>query len=73
MTRTIINVCLWSRKFQIVHNTSNGPIVFGPAFNDTFLKTVLYLQEEIKEVHFIVLYFYGICVCVKNKDQNFEE
>jgi Niemann-Pick C1 protein len=35
---------------SIVHNTSNGPIVFGPAFNDTFLKTVLYLQEEIKEI-----------------------
>ncbi|PNF25098.1 hypothetical protein B7P43_G01990, partial [Cryptotermes secundus] len=35
---------------SIVHNTSNGPIVFGPAFNSTFLKTVLSLQEEIKKI-----------------------
>lgn len=35
---------------QIVHNTSNGPIVFGPVFNDTFLKTVLELQEGIKRI-----------------------
>ncbi|EFN66499.1 Niemann-Pick C1 protein [Camponotus floridanus] len=35
---------------NIVHNTSNGPIVFGPVFNDTFLKTVLELQEGIKNI-----------------------
>ncbi|XP_029677101.1 NPC intracellular cholesterol transporter 1 isoform X4 [Formica exsecta] len=35
---------------NIVHNTSNGPIVFGPVFNDTFLKTVFELQEEIKRI-----------------------
>lgn len=35
---------------NIVHNTSNGPIVFGPVFNDTFLKTVLELQEGIKHI-----------------------
>jgi Niemann-Pick C1 protein len=34
----------------ISHNTSNGEIVFGPAFNDTFLKEVLKLQEQIKAV-----------------------
>lgn len=33
-----------------MHNTSNGPIVFGPVFNDTFLKTVLELQEGIKHI-----------------------
>ncbi|KAH0955249.1 hypothetical protein HN011_012453 [Eciton burchellii] len=35
---------------NIVHNTTNGPIVFGPVFNDTFLKTVFELQEEIKRI-----------------------
>ncbi|KAG7205223.1 hypothetical protein KM043_018307 [Ampulex compressa] len=35
---------------NIVHNTSNGPIVFGPVFNDTFLKTVYKLQEGIKRI-----------------------
>ncbi|XP_076243132.1 Niemann-Pick type C-1a isoform X2 [Calliopsis andreniformis] len=35
---------------NIVHNTSNGPITFGPVFNDTFLKTVLKLQEGIKQI-----------------------
>ncbi|XP_030752069.1 NPC intracellular cholesterol transporter 1 isoform X3 [Sitophilus oryzae] len=33
---------------KIVHNTSVGNVVFGPAFNDTFLKEVLNLQEQIK-------------------------
>lgn len=33
---------------EIVHNTSNGPITFGPVFNDTFLRTVFDLQEQIK-------------------------
>lgn len=36
--------------FQIVHNTSNGQIIFGPVFNATFLKTVYKLQEEIKQI-----------------------
>ncbi|CAL7940989.1 unnamed protein product [Xylocopa violacea] len=35
---------------NIVHNTSNGPITFGPVFNDTFLKTVYKLQEGIKQI-----------------------
>ncbi|GLV34537.1 Niemann-Pick type C-1a [Carabus blaptoides fortunei] len=35
---------------SIVHNTSNGMITFGPAFNDTFLKTVFELQEQIKAI-----------------------
>ncbi|XP_063904619.1 NPC intracellular cholesterol transporter 1 homolog 1b isoform X3 [Zophobas morio] len=35
---------------RIYHNTSNGEIVFGPAFNDTFLKEVLKLQEQIKAI-----------------------
>lgn len=35
---------------NIVHDTSDGPIVFGPVFNDTFLKTVLSLQESIKKI-----------------------
>ncbi|XP_012239099.1 NPC intracellular cholesterol transporter 1 isoform X3 [Bombus impatiens] len=35
---------------NIVHNTSNGPVIFGPVFNDTFLKTVYKLQEEIKKI-----------------------
>lgn len=36
---------------QIHHNTStNGVITFGPAFNDTFLRDVLHLQERIKAI-----------------------
>ncbi|XP_006621496.1 NPC intracellular cholesterol transporter 1 isoform X3 [Apis dorsata] len=35
---------------NIVHNTSNGQITFGPVFNATFLKTVYKLQEEIKQI-----------------------
>lgn len=35
---------------NIVHNTSNGVIEFGPAFNSDFLKEVLKLQEKIKEI-----------------------
>nr|XP_034176148.1 NPC intracellular cholesterol transporter 1 isoform X4 [Osmia lignaria] len=35
---------------NIVHNTSNGPITFGPVFNDTFLKTIYQLQEGIKQI-----------------------
>ncbi|KAJ8956647.1 hypothetical protein NQ318_014001 [Aromia moschata] len=34
----------------IAHNTSDGIITFGPAFNDTFLKAVLGLQEKIKAI-----------------------
>ena len=33
-----------------MHNTSNGVVMFGPVFNDTFLKTVYKLQEEIKKI-----------------------
>lgn len=33
---------------SILHPTSVGNITFGPAFNDTFLKEVLNLQEQIK-------------------------
>ncbi|XP_067620860.1 NPC intracellular cholesterol transporter 1 isoform X2 [Eurosta solidaginis] len=32
---------------DIVHNTSNGPITFGPVFGKEFLTQVLELQEEI--------------------------
>ncbi|XP_077294393.1 Niemann-Pick type C-1a isoform X2 [Arctopsyche grandis] len=35
---------------DIVHNTSSGPITFGPVFNKTFMKTVFDLQEKIKAI-----------------------
>ncbi|KOX79311.1 Niemann-Pick C1 protein [Melipona quadrifasciata] len=35
---------------NIMHNTSNGVVSFGPVFNDTFLKTIYKLQEEIKKI-----------------------
>ncbi|XP_053981855.1 NPC intracellular cholesterol transporter 1 isoform X2 [Hylaeus volcanicus] len=35
---------------NIVHNTSNGPITFGPVFNDSFLLAVYELQEGIKQI-----------------------
>ncbi|KAJ8923333.1 hypothetical protein NQ315_001891 [Exocentrus adspersus] len=34
----------------IAHNTSDGIINFGPAFNDSFLRAVLDLQEKIKAI-----------------------
>ncbi|XP_046865647.1 NPC intracellular cholesterol transporter 1 homolog 1b [Drosophila willistoni] len=34
----------------IIHNTSNGPITFGPVFHKNFLSEVLYLQEQIKNI-----------------------
>ncbi|XP_043267009.1 NPC intracellular cholesterol transporter 1 isoform X2 [Venturia canescens] len=33
---------------DIVHNTSNGPITFGPVFDKNFLLTIFKLQEQIK-------------------------
>ncbi|XP_076168069.1 Niemann-Pick type C-1a isoform X2 [Ptiloglossa arizonensis] len=35
---------------NIIHNTSNGPITFGPVFNSSFLMAVYQLQEEIKQI-----------------------
>lgn len=35
---------------HIIHNTSNGPINFGPVFNKKFLADVLELQEQIKQI-----------------------
>ncbi|KAL3273722.1 hypothetical protein HHI36_015151 [Cryptolaemus montrouzieri] len=35
---------------SISHNTSDGFVTYGPAFNDTFLKSVLKLQESIKSL-----------------------
>lgn len=34
----------------ITHNTSNGPIVFGPVFNETFLLKIYELQREIEKI-----------------------
>ncbi|KAK9885215.1 hypothetical protein WA026_010720 [Henosepilachna vigintioctopunctata] len=34
----------------ITHNTSDGLLYYGPAFNDTFLISVLDLQEKIKKI-----------------------
>jgi hypothetical protein len=36
--------------FQIVHQTSDGPIEFGPAFHKEFLLEVLKLQQLIEAV-----------------------
>lgn len=36
---------------QIRHETSDGVVIFGPVFNDTFLKKVLELQEDIKNIN----------------------
>lgn len=33
---------------NVVHNTSNGPIEFGPVFNKEFLTEILKLQREIE-------------------------
>ncbi|PSN54935.1 Niemann-Pick C1 protein [Blattella germanica] len=35
---------------NIVHNTSNGPLLFGPAFHKEFLLNILKLQNEIEEL-----------------------
>lgn len=34
----------------IVHNSSIGPVTYGPVFDAGFLKTVLKLQERIKQI-----------------------
>ncbi|XP_016944927.3 NPC intracellular cholesterol transporter 1 isoform X2 [Drosophila suzukii] len=36
---------------QIVHNTSNGPLTFGPVFDRDFLSQILDLQEGIKHIN----------------------
>ncbi|CAG9827164.1 unnamed protein product [Diabrotica balteata] len=35
---------------RVYHNTSDGVLVFGPAFNPNFLKSVLDLQERIQSI-----------------------
>ncbi|XP_019872017.2 NPC intracellular cholesterol transporter 1 isoform X2 [Aethina tumida] len=35
---------------EIRHNTSDGVVIYGPVFNDTFLKAVLDLQQQIKNI-----------------------
>ncbi|XP_046396992.1 NPC intracellular cholesterol transporter 1 isoform X2 [Ischnura elegans] len=35
---------------NIVHNTSNGPIEFGPVFHKKFMEEVLKLQNQIEEL-----------------------
>lgn len=35
---------------KITHNTSNGQIIFGPAFNDSFLYEVFELQQKIRAI-----------------------
>ncbi|XP_043265268.1 NPC intracellular cholesterol transporter 1 isoform X2 [Colletes gigas] len=35
---------------NVVHNTSDGPIIFGPVFNNSFLLTIYQLQEGIKQI-----------------------
>ncbi|XP_075151532.1 Niemann-Pick type C-1a isoform X2 [Haematobia irritans] len=35
---------------DIIHNTSNGPIQFGPVFDKQFLTDVYHLQEDIKNL-----------------------
>ncbi|XP_014300205.2 NPC intracellular cholesterol transporter 1 isoform X2 [Microplitis demolitor] len=35
---------------KIIHNTTNGPIIFGPVFDANFLRSVHSLQEAIKNI-----------------------
>lgn len=35
---------------NVIHNTSNGVIEFGPALNDSFLRSVFELQQQIKAI-----------------------
>ncbi|XP_013101655.2 NPC intracellular cholesterol transporter 1 isoform X3 [Stomoxys calcitrans] len=35
---------------DIIHNTSNGPLQFGPVFDKQFLTDVYHLQEDIKNL-----------------------
>lgn len=36
---------------NFIHNTSNGPIEFGPVFNRDFLMEVYDMQQNIKSIH----------------------
>lgn len=55
---------------QIVHNTSNGPITFGPVFDREFLTNVLYLQEGIKKLNANGTTLKDICFAPLSEDGN---
>ncbi|KAH8329144.1 hypothetical protein KR074_004746 [Drosophila pseudoananassae] len=58
---------------QIVHNTSNGPITFGPVFDREFLTNVLYLQEGIKKLNANGTTLKDICFAPLSEDGNAQE
>ncbi|XP_017858960.1 PREDICTED: Niemann-Pick C1 protein [Drosophila arizonae] len=45
----------------IVHNTSNGPIKFGPIFAKDFLAKVLDLQQQIQNIEANGTFLHNIC------------
>jgi len=52
----------------INHNTSNGPIKFGPIFKKDFLADVLDLQEEIKSLDANGTFLNDICYAPLKND-----
>lgn len=46
---------------HITHNTSNGPIEFGPVFHKQFLREVLYLQGNITQINANGTMLHNIC------------
>uniref|UniRef100_A0A6P7GZ52 NPC intracellular cholesterol transporter 1-like n=1 Tax=Diabrotica virgifera virgifera TaxID=50390 RepID=A0A6P7GZ52_DIAVI len=54
---------------NVHHNTSDGVLVFGPAFNPNFLKSVLDLQERIQSIGLGTSYsFDKICFAPLRKE-----
>ncbi|XP_017025835.1 NPC intracellular cholesterol transporter 1 isoform X2 [Drosophila kikkawai] len=55
---------------QIVHNTSNGPITFGPVFDREFLTNVLNLQEGIRKIEANGTMLKDICFAPLSDDED---
>ncbi|TDG39050.1 hypothetical protein AWZ03_014528 [Drosophila navojoa] len=57
----------------IVHNTSNGPIKFGPIFAKDFLAKVLDLQQQIQKIEANGTFLHNICYAPLKDDNTLVE
>ncbi|XP_032289036.1 NPC intracellular cholesterol transporter 1 isoform X2 [Drosophila virilis] len=55
----------------ILHNTSNGPIKFGPIFGKDFLSDVLDLQEQIQNIDANGTFLNNICYAPLKDDNSY--
>ncbi|XP_017854983.2 NPC intracellular cholesterol transporter 1 isoform X2 [Drosophila busckii] len=62
------------RQPNIIHNTSNGPITFGPIFGKEFLADVLDLQNGIKNINATGYFLKDICYApLKGSNSDIDE